>query len=172
MTPCGLVESTFQKKTTTFCLLVYHAGRSKRFIWNAGTYIPNYAPVTLLYPECDGRNHVCRCWPSGWLLRETVKRLVLDTEELIFTNPITTLEGKNSWFIVACWSLITIVTDGVRCWDKWSSALLNNLEVELTERFYYKEILVMYYLDRDSCSKWWQRTFPRMFQRSFQTSSL
>jgi hypothetical protein len=31
-------------------------------------------------------------WGSCWTLKE-----------FIFTNPITTLKGKNSWFIAACW---------------------------------------------------------------------
>lgn len=75
-------------------------------------------------------------------------------------NLITNLEGQNSLFSVACWSVITKVTDEVFWCDKWSSTLLNNLEVGFVERdFYHKESSVTY-SGRDSCSKWWQESSP------------
>ena len=36
------------KKTATLFLLFFPAGRSKKFIWNAGTYVPTYTPVIYL----------------------------------------------------------------------------------------------------------------------------
>jgi len=39
---------------------------------------------------------------------------------------------------------MTKLTDGVRCGDKWSNTLLNNLDIQLVGRLQYKEIFTMY----------------------------
>ena len=109
-----------------------------------------------------GQNQVHQCRPCRWLLRETSIRLMLDTWELIFTNPITSLEGKNSSFIVVCWLVITKVTDGLRCGDKWSSTLLNNLEVELVDRLLSQRNFGDLFRQR-----FLQQVMTRMFPRTF-----
>jgi hypothetical protein len=43
---------------------------------------------------------------------------VVETSELTLTNPIRTLEGQNSLFIVVVWTVITKVTVEVRCGDE------------------------------------------------------